>query len=358
MIFALGLPFLCFGGGHADVNLEDDISDFVIETEQIKIPGYPHAFNPSVLRWNGNLLMSFRVIPDPKNPYISNIGIVLLDTGLNVISKPYILDLLPAGADPSVPSRAEDARLVEVGGRIYMIYGDNRNAVITKGGFRVYVTELVLRDGQFLAKEIEVMTRFPQENPLVREKSWVPFDFQNELLLAYSLSPHLIFRPLFNGGECESFTRSESDTNTDWEWGILRGGTPGVKIDSQHYLAFFHSSEQMKSVHSEKAMPHYFIGAYTFSTEPPFTITQMSIKPIVGKGFYSGKLYERYWGSVRAVFPGGFIFDENYIWVFYGRQDHEVCVIKLDKRGLLNSLLPVNNEERQSRPGSNETDNI
>lgn len=343
VIFTLAFPFLCFGGGGVEVDLEEYIPDYVIEAKQIKIPGYPHAFNPSILRWNDNLLMTFRNIPDPMHPYVSNIGIVLLDIGFEPISKPYILDLLPLGADPSVPSRAEDARLIEVGGRIYMIYDDNRNALITKGGFRIYVAELVLNDGRFSANEIEVLTHFPGENPLVREKSWVPFDFQDELLLAYSLSPHLIFRPLFNGGECEGFTQSESVSDKDWDWGILRGGTPGLKIDSHSYLAFFHSSKQMKTVHSEKVMPHYFIGAYTFSVEPPFEITQMSSEPIVAKGFYSGKLYERYWGSVRAVFPGGFIFDENYIWIFYGRQDHEACVIKLDRKGLLESLVPIAN---------------
>ena len=86
-------------------------------------------------------------------------------------------------------------------------------------------------------------------------------------------------------------------------------------------------------------MPHYFRGAYTFSRHPPFEGTAVSPQPIVGKGFYHGPIYERYWGSVRVVFPCGFIYDENYLWVSYGRQDHELWIAKLDKKKLLESLV-------------------
>jgi len=88
-------------------------------------------------------------------------------------------------------------------------------------------------------------------------------------------------------------------------------------------------------------MPHYFMGAYTFSNSPPFNITQISPEPIWAKNFYSGLNYERYWGSVRVVFPCGFFTDEKFIWITYGRQDHELWIVKLDKQGLLKSLIPI-----------------
>jgi predicted GH43/DUF377 family glycosyl hydrolase len=82
------------------------------------------------------------------------------------------------------------------------------------------------------------------------------------------------------------------------------------------------------------------MGAYTFSKEPPFTIEQISQEPIVARGFYEGEEY-RTWRPLRVVFPGGFLADEKFIWVAYGRQDHEVWLVKLDKQGLLDSLKKI-----------------
>ena len=89
------------------IDLEKGVQDFVLETKQITIPGYPHAFNPSIVRWHGSLLLSFRVIPDPNSSFVCYIGFVWLDEKFNVISKPQLLDLRDAHSVS--PSRAEDA---------------------------------------------------------------------------------------------------------------------------------------------------------------------------------------------------------------------------------------------------------
>ena len=335
-LFAILLPIYSFG----NVDLEKNCQDFVVETKRIHIPSYPNAFNPSIIRWKERLWMTFRNIPDPKQSFTSHLGIVEIDEKFKVISTPQFFDLTPPGISFQIPSRAEDARLIVVGDDLYIIYSDNRDAVITKGGFRVYTAQLEYFEGKFYAKSIEVLKRYPGESQFVREKNWVPFVYQNELLLAYSLDPHLIFRPLPGLGECETFT--QSNKLLSWKWGILRGGTPGLNIDGTQYFAFFHSSIKMKTIHSSgKEMLHYFVGAYTFSLEPPFEITQISPEPIIGKGFYTGEVYKPYWGSIRTVFPGGYIYDDEFIWVLYGRQDHEMWVAKIDRRGLFQSLVPV-----------------
>ena len=116
----------------------------------------------------------------------------------------------------------------------------------------------------------------------------------------------------------------------------MRGGTPGIPIDGNQYLSFFHSSKEIPTLHSNREpILHYFMGAYTFALHPPFEITQISPKPIVGKGFYKGAIYDPYWKPVRVVFPCGLIVEGNFIWVAYGRQDHEIWMVKLDKCGLL-----------------------
>lgn len=334
------------------VDLEVGIQDFVLGTKKLEVPGYPYAFNPSIIRWNGDLLMTFRIIPDRKQSFNSEIGVVWLDEEYRAISVPQILDLTPPNALQHVPSRAEDARLVSAGGSLYIVYDDNRDEKITRGGFRVYIAKLDVVGRLIIPKEVEAITRFEGESQNVREKGWVPFEYSDELLLAYSLSPHRIFRHLPSAAECETF--AESDPEIEWDWGVLRGGTPGIKIDGRYYLAFFHSSKKMKTIHSnDQEVLHYFMGAYTFSLEPPFEIAQMSSEPIVGPNFYRGEIYKPYWHPVRAVFPGGFLCDGNTISVFYGRQDHEMWVVKFDKNKLLKSLVPI---ETKTHPRATESE--
>ncbi len=88
-----------------------------------------------------------------------------------------------------------------------------------------------------------------------------------------------------------------------------------------------------------KSIKHYFFGAYTFDSCPPFSISGVSSSPIVGKDFYSGPEYKTV-KPLRVVLPCGFVFYDHYVWVVYGKQDHEVWVAKLCKKGLYASLVP------------------
>jgi predicted GH43/DUF377 family glycosyl hydrolase len=151
-----------------------------------------------------------------------------------------------------------------------------------------------------------------------------------------------MLKPRFDGtGLCDTICTSKG--SIVWEWGELRGGTPALyDEEAGEYLAFFHSCMNMATVHSDgEKVLHYFMGAYTFSREPPFQITRISPEPIVGKGFYHGEIYEPYWQPVRVVFPCGYFADGQYVWISYGRQDHELWVVKIDKRALLESLIQV-----------------
>jgi len=324
----------------ANIDLEADPDPFVLDLKRIEIPGFPHAFNPSVVRFDDKFLMSFRLIPDRKNSYVSFIGLVLLDQDFNVIGAPQILRTRSPRS--TVPSRAEDARLIFVGQRLYMIYSDNDDPILSGGGFRLFLAE-VRCDGEiFTLMEPEKLTQYEGADPKLREKSWTPFVSDGALLLAYSISPHRVFAPLFGTGICKTVAETQGDML--WSWGKIRGSTPALQgvADRDEYLSFFHSSIRMQSLQSDgKNILHYFFGAYTCSAEPPFHVTRISPRPIYAKGFYSGTMYTPYWHPVRVIFPAGYIFDETNIYLFYGRQDHEIWVAKIDRKGFMESLIPV-----------------
>lgn len=330
------------------LNLEDMAQDFVLETKQIKLPGYTTAFNPTMLRWKGALLLCYR-IRNPLDENTNGVGLSWLDEDFNPIGSPYVLEI--TADHPTIPSKVQDPRLVVVADKLYVVYSNNipgenlqaedytaKAIPVSLGLRRMFVGE-VLYDGKtFRVVNPDCLTSFEGEKSWRWEKNWVPFDYKGNLLLAYSLLPHYILMPLIGTGHCE--TIASTTGNITWDWGTLRGGTPALEHNGE-YLAFFHSSKALATTHSNgKKMDHYVMGAYTFSLDPPFTITKISPEPIVAKKFYDGPPHKT-WKPLRVVFPCGFVFDDNYIWISYGRQDHEIWIVKLNKQGLLNSLAPV-----------------
>lgn len=320
------------------INLEEGIQDFVLETKQIIIPEFPGAFNPAIVRWRGGILMSFRT---RDAAMVSNfgIGLVWLDNNFNPVSKPQILEVqeeYPSAA------RRQDPRFIVVDQQLYMVYS-NFVQVEKEKTRRVFVAQVQYEQGRFFAKNVVCL--HPFEGWSKRwEKNWVPFDYHGTMLLAYSLLPHRILEPE-KSGACA--TKSVTVSDIDWSWGELRGGTPAIL--EEEYIAFFHSSKNMATTYSNgEKMQHYVMGAYTFSAQPPFAITRISPEPIVAENFYNGKEYNT-WKPLRVVFPMGLIADEDYFWVSYGRQDHEMWIAKLDKKKLYASLAPVSLKRRRVR---------
>ncbi len=314
------------------LDLEKLAQDFVLETKRIQIPGYPGAFNPSVVRYGDAILMCFR-IRDSRTGTVNKIGLVYLDENLDPIGNVKVLEIR---ANPLQRKCEQDPRLIKVGGRFYVVYSNFMGGVESDVR-RVFVSELRCDGDRFYLENPECLSCFEGERKERWEKNWSPFDYHGDVHLAYSVVPHRILRPI-GGGMCETAALTKSSIR--WDWGVLRGGTPALEHDGE-YLTFFHSCKDMTTANSQgKHLIHYFMGAYTFSLEPPFHIKKFSRKPIFAKGFYSPPYYKT-WKPLRVVFPGGFIFDSRHIWVFYGRQDHEICVVKLDKDLFMKSLVPV-----------------
>ncbi len=314
-------------------DLEDLSQDFVLETKKIEIPGYPGAFNPAIVRWGDTILMAFRIRYAPTRS-TNMMGFVYLDKEFNPISTPKVLDIR---VDVPYASHEHDPRLVVIGNRLYIVFSNIMAGTPGIGIRRMYVAELKVEGEDFHIENPECLTDYEGERKDRWEKNWVPFDYKQNLMLAYSLTPHRVLQPV-GGGICD--TAGCTTSTIRWNWGVLRGGTPALEIDGQ-YLAFFHSCKDMTTANSQgKHLIHYFMGAYTFSSEPPFEITKISPKPIVSRGFYSSP-FHRTWKPLRVVFPCGLVADDKHLWVSYGRQDHEMWIAKIDKVGLLKSLTPV-----------------
>lgn len=306
-----------------------------LATKRLEFKDYPCAHNPSIIEWGENFLLTFRYSPSPTEQYwLSYVVAVLLDRQLEPIGEPQIVD---TRLGSSIPSQSEDARLFHYLGKTYIIYNDCAEEIWYNGHQRrdMYIAEITQVDGQFqLASTPLKLMHEVKYGHVMLQKNWTAFEWNETLLITYSFLPHEILYPDLHTGQCISLFETQPCVN--WTVGETRPSSAPIRIGDE-YLAFFHSAKQTISpVSAGWNLWHYFMGAYTFSKDPPFELTRMSPEPLSAKGFYTNS------GSwKRVIYPGGFVLQGSQIYLAYGKDDKEVWIATLDKEALLGSLVPV-----------------
>lgn len=311
-----------------------DENNVVISTKRIHIHGYSGAYNPSIVNFGEYYLMTFRYPPNRySQPWISHIGVVLLDKSFELVSEVELLNT--RYWNKGIPSQSEDARIFSCNGRFYIIYNDNMDLTAPSIYDRrdVYIAELLFDEKHFfLSNPIKLIHK--EYSHILWQKNWNPFEWNGMLLLSYSINPHEVITPDLETGNCKRLHQTKKDI--DWHLGTLRGGTPANLIDGE-YLAFFHSGTIMSSPFSDnRNLWHYFMGAYTFSADPPFELSKISTAYIDSPGFYTYSAYEK-----RVIYPGGYVVEDNHLYLAYGKDDSEIWIATLDLTELKNSLVPV-----------------
>lgn len=316
--------------------------DIVLDTQRIILAGYPEAFNPSLAKWDRGFLLTFRNCPDPCNqPWLSEIGVVILDGDFRPVAQPQILSTRIRGS--KTPPQSEDARFFTYRGKIFLIYNDNVDEIFYDGGKRrdLFIAELMPEEppgqGRFkLAPPLRLRCE-EKYNAVYQQKNWIPFEWQNSLFFVYSIHPHEILGSNLRNGACYSLYKSSA--SFDWGYGILRGSSDAQLIDGE-YLAFFHSGIKMASPASPNVKVwHYFMGAYTFSPNPPFEMTRITEAPILSDSFYTFSVFSDY--EKKVIFPGGFTVDGPRIYLAYGKDDREIWIATLDREQLKKNLKSV-----------------
>ncbi|MCB1111786.1 MAG: hypothetical protein H7A37_08240 [Chlamydiales bacterium] len=313
--------------------------DIVEKSEQIILKEYPQGWNPSIVKTDQGYLLSFRYTPNMKNHWMSYTGLVLLNDDLEQISEAYLVTEDRYGTP--LPPHMEDARLFTYRGEIYLIYNCCTDKTHHAGSRRdMWIGKLAYRNKTYVIEPPIKLFHNKHHETQLTEKNWVAFGWQDMILFSYMVSPHEVIVPSFDTGECTPIFSTKPET-LQWKWGSLRGGTPAIKINDE-YLAFFHSSIKTHSLASNGAyMNHYYMGAYTFSAEPPFEMTKITPYPVVGKDFYTLSDFNK-----RVVFPGGIIDEEDHLLVAYGKDDREIWIARIDKKKLYDSLKPLEENKK------------
>ncbi len=326
---------LISSGQTPPIDVDATIAEFILEEKQILVPGYPDAFNPSIIRWDdGRLLMSFRT-RDPGTNTANLVGFVFLNEDYSPVGKATLLTI--EGDFPLKLSKAQGLKLFK-NRNIHMIAYNNILDTEDLETRRMIVAHLYYNKGRFSIKNPEYITSFEGDPKHWREKNWSPFDYKGNIHFSYTVSPHRVFQLPRTSNACKTVALTNPEIK--WDWGEIHGGTPAIQ-DGEHFIGFFHSWKDLRSIQSaNQKIAHFFIGAYLFDARKSFPVTHISPEPIVGKTFYHAPDYPT-WKPVKVVYPGGFILEKNYIWLVYGRQDHECWVAKIDKDALINSLVSL-----------------
>lgn len=309
----------------------------VVTAKRLVFEEFPHAFNPSIIDFDEGFLMTFRFSPDVVNQaWINYIAVVVLDKNLNPVTEPQVLNTRQRKS--RTPSQSEDARIFRYRGRLFLIYNDNLDQIWNSIWVRrdMFIAELFHENGQFkLSPPLKLIheEKYPQQ---LCQKNWTPFEWRGTLLFTFTINPHEVISPNFSTGAC--YHCYETHANIDWKYGPLRGSTPPILVDGE-YFAFFHSGTKVKSEVSDGyTLWHYFIGAYTFSSVPPFQLTAITPEPIVEEGFYSDSASIK-----RVVFPGGCVLRDDLFYVAYGKDDCEIWIATFDRKKLKAALVPLKN---------------
>ena len=226
----------------------------------------PFQYNPSIIRLQGKLWMTYRHHPDPANP-ITRLGLAQLNDDGGVISA------IPLNIDG--PAQ-EDGRLFSYHGELWLSWVES---IWDKKPVRT-----VLKHGKIVlpfdetGKPVGTIDRVFQPNlgtndGTSTQKNWVFWEWDwRELVAIYISTPHHTVAR-FRGDIVAQEYKSEKAT---WPYGEIRGGC--VLPYNGKLLRFFHS--HLNNDHGP--VPHrYFIGAMLMNPNPPFEVISVSRKPIL-----------------------------------------------------------------------------
>lgn len=307
-------------------------SDFIEDIIEIKIPGLDGAYNASIVEFENGYLMAFRYdtykepIGSNLNAYYQHIGMILLNENFEPTS-PW---------KHCIGNRTYDPRLLKIDDTIYMIFA-SANPMDSNSNQSSRLN-LCAIDCSTMEIDIDSLNYLKCSFGQKWEKNWVLFSYENEIFLEYQISPHIILKPSLFNGHCTHETFINENENSprsiEWNYGIIRGGTPAILVDDK-YLGFFHSSQR----NPETKKYTYYVGAYLFSNVPPFTLEKASRHPFFHTNFYSTCKSAK--SESQVIFPGGFIIKGDKIFLCYGENDNAIKIMVLNKERLYTTLQNV-----------------
>ena len=292
----------------------------------LPLPEGALAFNAAMVRYNGQLIMCFRL---ERAHRASSLGVVMLTD--NFAPQGPISEIEPE-------SGAEDPRLIVHNGALLVLFNRNVPRQQTR---RMQLAQLLPPNPQtshFTVKWVKQLEWADHMRTI--EKNWTPFVQGGQLHFIYQSNP-----PVVLSAHEAQLSNNEPTLQVDlnvkhtdevmWGYGEIRGGTPAVYDEELNsFVSVFHSSTDAMTAKREGK--YYVMGLYTFSATPPYAIEQVAPLPMVGPNFYAYPPLKQ-----NIVFPQGMLIEGNLIHVSYGKDDNAIGVSTFHRSSLISSLKPA-----------------
>jgi len=239
----------------------------------------------------------------------------------------------------------EDPRVLVLDSRIIVTF----TRLEDDGYFHHYMQEFEVSGDHLLPitlSPIELV--HPETSGHQHEKNWIPFVYDEELWFVYSLEPFEVLKYLASSRTIVTAFRHEPKCESWVGWGRLRGGTPAI-LDDGSYLCVFHSSIYTEGNSSiPDARRRYFMGAFRFSSAPPFEPRAISSRPLQIRGLTSSS---NRISAHEVVFPVGLVANDKSILLSVGDMDSRTKLVEISRTELcadMNSVFCLNTERRIS----------
>jgi len=276
----------------------------------------PGAYNPSIIRFRGRLVMVFRF---HETTLKTKLGIVELDEKFNVVSG----EALQLDEDETLST--EDPRLFIWKGELWLSY-----VLSTWPNFpssQVKICRLYKPDRWRFSDKDQYF--LPDRQTM--EKNHLPIIHDDVFNIVYrSNQPQegnpsdlsqIIYSP---------FEKREMKTPAlRWAYGEIRGGTVPLPYDGK-LISFFHSSLSNDMPPNRQ---RYYCACVLRKAEPPFQMLSVSKKPIL-YGSEAGGDETRFHHKKNVVIPYGAIEHEGGWLVSVGQNDSAALLVKIAPKDL------------------------
>ncbi len=287
--------------------------------------------NPTVVKWNGLPFVSYETRNTMRKLNLCGWNTTLFPRKANEV--PPGLEWCVERKDTDMIVHGADVRALPVNDSLlYLVYEDPIFH-ISYSILKKFPNNSIGTTGTFLIK--------PDWNSGYPQKNWIPFIYNDSLLMIQSIQPLRVVKvyPQFGSNfNADAVTFSLSHAHDlHWPYGDIRGGTNPIRVGNQ-FLAIFHT----RTILPYNKMVTFVCGAYTFSASPPFKLTGISRFPIYIDALYIGPWFGRSYDYV--VYPTGLISapEEDLLYLTVGLNDKMGFIAKLTMSTLLQSLRPLN----------------
>lgn len=237
--------------------------DKQVELMPLNLKGlFPWGFNPSIIMFNGRLLMTYRY-PIQNNILNTKIAIAEIDKGNIKSNKPI---------DVKTTFACDDPRLFIFNGNLFCCWVESVSPSAALECHTIY--------GGLEEQAESWIIHAPMNPKLIAndrfnkmEKNWVPFPTSDTIRFIYTTSPEQVILD-FSLGHVVNRIVSKGAT---WRWGQIKGGTTPLPYNGK-LIRFFHSTLDNEMGPYRR---RYYVGAILTEPEAPFAITAISKKPII-----------------------------------------------------------------------------